>query len=57
LFDAVHRINEPGYIPTPQDLLRVRIRSSGVEQAEYVYKETKFKYAVASVVTCFSHLR
>jgi guanine nucleotide-binding protein G(i) subunit alpha len=31
-------------VPNAQDLLRVRIRSAGIEKAEYSFKETTFKY-------------
>jgi len=43
LFDAIDRINEPNYVPNAQDLLRVRIRSAGIEKAEYSFKDTTFK--------------
>jgi hypothetical protein len=46
LFDSIDRINDPAYIPTSQDLLRIRIRSAGVEKAEFLFKDTIFKYGL-----------
>jgi guanine nucleotide-binding protein G(i) subunit alpha len=42
-FESVDRIAKPEYIPSPQDILAVRIRSATFEQATYNYKETQFR--------------
>jgi len=42
-FDEVTRIGEPGYIPTTQDALRARVRSTGIEEANFEFDTLKFK--------------
>lgn len=37
-FDNIKRIMQPSYIPTTQDVLRARIRTTGVEEAEFRFE-------------------
>jgi hypothetical protein len=36
-FDNIDRMIEPDYIPTIQDALRVRLRSTGIEEATFKF--------------------
>jgi len=42
-FDIIDRMMEPNYIPTVQDALRVRLRSTGIEEATFKFGEEYFK--------------
>ncbi|KAL6071183.1 guanine nucleotide-binding protein subunit alpha [Balamuthia mandrillaris] len=42
-FDQIERINNPDYIPSEQDVLRVRIRSTGIEEAVFQFDDISFK--------------
>ncbi|KAI5476798.1 guanine nucleotide-binding protein subunit alpha [Pseudohyphozyma bogoriensis] len=37
-FDALERIAEPGYLPSDDDILRTRVRSTGIVEARYRVK-------------------
>jgi len=41
-FDNIERIMQPGYVPSQQDFLRVRIRTIGYDEAQYEYKQVLF---------------
>lgn len=43
LWDAIDRIYAPDYIPSEEDLLRVRIRTIGFDEATFTYKKSKFR--------------
>lgn len=43
-FDNIDRINSPDYQPTTDDILRVRVRSQGIEEAEFVFDRRTFKF-------------
>ncbi|GAA6009964.1 hypothetical protein JCM10207_002177, partial [Rhodosporidiobolus poonsookiae] len=38
-FDALDRISTPGYIPTTQDVLRTRVRSTGIVEETFTIRE------------------
>jgi len=42
-FSNVDRFLDPNYIPTTADVLRVRVRSTGIEEAEFVFDKMVFK--------------
>ncbi len=43
-FDALERFRDPqGYTPTAQDVLRARVRSTGIEEAEFKFDDLKFR--------------
>ncbi|GAA6030572.1 hypothetical protein JCM8097_006214 [Rhodosporidiobolus ruineniae] len=42
-FDATPRLGEPGYLPTDQDILRTRVRSTGIVEEVYQVKGTKLR--------------
>ena len=41
-FDAIDRISDPAYIPTVQDVLRTRVRTSGIVENAYTIEGTQF---------------
>jgi hypothetical protein len=43
-FENIDRINAPDYQPTTDDILRVRVRSQGIEEAEFVFDRRTFKF-------------
>ena len=42
-FNNVERFKEVNYTPTKQDVLRARVRSTGIEEAEFKFEELKFR--------------
>jgi len=42
-FDEIDRILEPDYVPSLDDVLRVRVRSTGIEEATFVFDDLSFK--------------
>lgn len=42
-FDNIVRFSEPNYTPTKQDVLRARVRSTGIEEAEFKFEELRFR--------------
>jgi GTPase SAR1 family protein len=43
-FDNIDRINSSDYIPTIFDVLRVRVRSQGIEEAEFIFDKRMFQF-------------
>eukprot|EP01119_Soliformovum_irregulare_P017257 TRINITY_DN50_c0_g1_i2.p1 TRINITY_DN50_c0_g1~~TRINITY_DN50_c0_g1_i2.p1 ORF type:complete len:351 (-),score=82.31 TRINITY_DN50_c0_g1_i2:66-1118(-) len=42
-FDNIDRIIMPGYVPTQEDVLRARVRSTGIEEAHFKFGDIRFK--------------
>ncbi|BGP52434.1 guanine nucleotide-binding protein subunit alpha [Rhodotorula kratochvilovae] len=42
-FDEMHRVGQPGYIPTDQDILRTRVRSTGIVEEVFAVKGQKLR--------------
>lgn len=42
-FDAIQRIGTPGYLPTDQDVLRSRVKTTGITESHFMIGELKFK--------------
>ena len=42
-FDAIERISAPGYIPTTDDVLRSRVRTTGIVQSDFKIKSLSFE--------------
>ena len=42
-FNDIERIGEANYIPTNQDILRCRVRSTGIDEAEFEVTGLEFK--------------
>ena len=45
------RIGAPDYIPTQQDVLRTRVKTTGIVETHFVFKELHFKYI--NILTLF----
>ena len=41
--DALDRIGAPGYEPTEQDLLRTRVKTTGIVEVQFDFKRLHFK--------------
>eukprot|EP01098_Paradermamoeba_levis_P004760 TRINITY_DN2031_c0_g1_i4.p1 TRINITY_DN2031_c0_g1~~TRINITY_DN2031_c0_g1_i4.p1 ORF type:complete len:352 (-),score=91.36 TRINITY_DN2031_c0_g1_i4:157-1212(-) len=42
-FDNVERFLEPDYLPSVQDVLRARVRSTGIEEAQFKFEDMEFR--------------
>jgi len=42
-FDKIDEVAEPGYIPSEQDLLHARIRTTGIIENDFVIEKNRFK--------------
>jgi len=42
-FNDIERIGSPKYLPTNQDVLRCRVRSTGIDEAEFEFDRLEFK--------------
>lgn len=42
-FDSLSRLREENYKPTQQDVLRCRVRSTGIEEADFQFDELRFR--------------
>jgi guanine nucleotide-binding protein G(i) subunit alpha len=41
--NALDRISQPGYVPTQQDVLRTRVKTTGIVETHFTYKNLHFK--------------
>jgi len=41
--NALDRISSPGYIPTEQDVLRTRVKTTGIVETHFTFKDLHFK--------------
>ena len=39
----ISRISSPGYIPTQQDVLRTRVKTTGIIETNFTFKDLNFK--------------
>lgn len=42
-FDNIDRFLNPDYMPDQQDVLRARVRSTGIEEAEFTFEDLAFR--------------
>lgn len=42
-FDNIDRFMSPSYIPTTADVLRARVKSTGIEEAEFKFEDVNFR--------------
>ena len=42
-FEQVDRVAAPGYLPSTADILRCRIASTGIEEAEFLFEDLQFR--------------
>lgn len=48
--NALDRISQPSYIPTQQDVLRTRVKTTGIVETHFSFKGLNFKYAQISSI-------
>ena len=53
--DALDRIGAPGYEPTEQDLLRTRVKTTGIVEVQFDFKRLHFKWVVMMLIFRMSH--
>ena len=41
-FDEIDRVSAPDYVPSTEDILRVRVKTTGITEIEFTLEETKF---------------
>lgn len=44
--NSLDRISQPGYVPTQDDVLRTRVKTTGIVETHFTYKDLHFKYAI-----------
>lgn len=49
--NALDRISAPNYVPTQQDVLRTRVKTTGIIETHFSFKGLRFKYAILSFST------
>jgi guanine nucleotide-binding protein G(i) subunit alpha len=42
--NALDRISAPNYVPTQQDVLRTRVKTTGIIETHFSFKGLRFKY-------------
>ena len=42
-FDCIDRIGSPGYVPTDQDILRTRVKTTGITETHFQIGELTYK--------------
>lgn len=42
--NALDRISQPNYIPSQQDVLRTRVKTTGIVETHFSFKGLDFKY-------------
>ena len=52
--DALDRIGATGYEPTEQDLLRTRVKTTGIVEVQFDFKRLHFKYVAIMVLSAIS---
>lgn len=43
LFDALDRIGAPSYVPNEQDVLRTRVKTTGIVETHFIFKKLNFR--------------
>lgn len=41
--NALDRLSNAGYVPTEQDVLRTRVKTTGIVETHFIFKELHFK--------------
>lgn len=41
--NSLDRVSQPGYIPTQDDVLRTRVKTTGIVETHFTYKDLHFK--------------
>lgn len=48
--NALDRISQPNYIPTQQDVLRTRVKTTGIIETHFTFKALHFKFVFIFLV-------
>ena len=57
-FNAIDRISQPSYMPTQQDVLRARVRTTGIIETTFRYNRMIYRMFDVGGQRCgFSHLK
>jgi len=48
--NALERISAPGYVPTQQDVLRTRVKTTGIVETQFHFKDLHFKSVVVTAI-------
>jgi len=49
--DSLSRIGTADYMPTEQDILRTRVKTTGIVEVQFDFKKLHFRYRAADVRT------
>jgi hypothetical protein len=55
--NSMDRIALPGYIPTEQDVLRTRVKTTGIVETHFTFKDLHFKLVLSLQIVVFGQLR
>ena len=50
--DSLERIGSVGYVPTEQDILRIRVKTTGIVEVHFNFKNLNFKLVSSRVILC-----
>lgn len=50
--NSLDRISQPNYIPTQDDVLRTRVKTTGIVETHFTYKDLYFKYVFMALGKC-----
>ena len=50
--NALERLCEPSYVPNEQDILRSRVKTTGIVETHFTFKDLHFKWVVRVVGCC-----
>ena len=56
LLDSAVRVAEPLFLPTQQDILACKIRTTGVVELQFTLERVKFKYLLPHFSSCYSRI-
>ena len=45
--DCLDRLGQPNYMPTEQDILRTRVKTTGIVEVHFNFKKLNFRYKIA----------
>ncbi len=44
--DCLDRLGQPNYMPTEQDILRTRVKTTGIVEVQFIFKKLNFRYTL-----------
>jgi len=47
--DSLSRIGTADYVPTEQDILRTRVKTTGIVEIQFDFKKLHFRYRITDV--------